>query len=59
MRGPHPLEVTQVRRLTDESTAVHFAVPDDLAQVFAHEAGQHVTIVLDELPGKRLATARR
>jgi ring-1,2-phenylacetyl-CoA epoxidase subunit PaaE len=48
MRGPHALEVTQVRPLTDDSTAVHFAVPDDLAEVFAHEAGQHVTIVRDE-----------
>jgi ring-1,2-phenylacetyl-CoA epoxidase subunit PaaE len=48
MRGPHRLEVADVRRLTPESTAVHFAVPDDLAEVFAHEAGQHVTIVRQE-----------
>ena len=26
---------------------MHLAVPDDLADVFAHEAGQHVTIVRD------------
>ena len=48
MRGPHRLEVADVRRLTPESTAVHFSVPDDLAEVFAHEAGQHVTIVREE-----------
>ena len=27
---------------------MHFSVPDDLAEVFAHEAGQHVTIVREE-----------
>ena len=27
---------------------MHFPVPDDLAEVFAHEAGQHVTIVREE-----------
>ena len=48
MRGPHRLEVADVRPLTPESTAVHFSVPDDLAEVFAHEAGQHVTIVREE-----------
>jgi ring-1,2-phenylacetyl-CoA epoxidase subunit PaaE len=48
MRGPHRLEVSAVRPLTAESTAVHFAVPEDLAGAFAHEAGQHVTIVREE-----------
>jgi ring-1,2-phenylacetyl-CoA epoxidase subunit PaaE len=48
MRGPHRLQVADVRPLTPEATAVHFSVPGDLAQVFAHEAGQHVTIVRDE-----------
>jgi ring-1,2-phenylacetyl-CoA epoxidase subunit PaaE len=48
MRGPHRLQVADVRPLTPEATAVHFSVPDDLAEVFAHEAGQHVTIVRDE-----------
>jgi ring-1,2-phenylacetyl-CoA epoxidase subunit PaaE len=48
MRGPHRLEVTAVRPLTEESTAVHLAVPEDLADVFAFEAGQHVTVVRTE-----------
>ena len=37
-----------MRPLTAESTAVHFVVPPELAEVFAHEAGQHVTIVRRE-----------
>jgi ring-1,2-phenylacetyl-CoA epoxidase subunit PaaE len=48
IRGPHRLQVADVRPLTPEATAVHFSVPDDLAEVFAHEAGQHVTIVREE-----------
>jgi ring-1,2-phenylacetyl-CoA epoxidase subunit PaaE len=40
--------VTAVRPLTEEATAVHLAVPDELAGVFAFEAGQHVTIVRAE-----------
>jgi ring-1,2-phenylacetyl-CoA epoxidase subunit PaaE len=47
-RGPYRLTVAAVRPLTGESTAVHFAVPGELAEVFAHEAGQHVTIVREE-----------
>jgi ring-1,2-phenylacetyl-CoA epoxidase subunit PaaE len=48
MRGPHRLEVTAVRPLTEESSAVHLAVPDDVAGVFAFEPGQHLTIVRTE-----------
>jgi ring-1,2-phenylacetyl-CoA epoxidase subunit PaaE len=48
VRGPHALRVAEVRPLTDEASAVHFDVPDELAEVFAHEAGQHVTIVRHE-----------
>jgi ring-1,2-phenylacetyl-CoA epoxidase subunit PaaE len=44
----HRLRVAAVRRLTDESSAVHLAVPDELADLFAHEAGQHITVVRDE-----------
>jgi ring-1,2-phenylacetyl-CoA epoxidase subunit PaaE len=47
-RGPFPLRVAAVRSLTEEASAVHLAVPDDLAATFAHEAGQHVTIVRSE-----------
>ena len=47
-RGPFPLRVAAVRRLTEEASAVHLAVPDALAATFAHEAGQHVTIVRSE-----------
>jgi ring-1,2-phenylacetyl-CoA epoxidase subunit PaaE len=47
-RGPFPLPVEAVRPLTDEASAVHLAVPEELAATFAHEAGQHVTIVREE-----------
>ena len=47
-RGPYRLPVAAVRPLTAESTEVRFDVPAELAEVFAHEAGQHVTIVREE-----------
>ena len=40
----HTLTVTQVERLTEDAVAVSFAVPDDLAQEFAFEPGQHLTL---------------
>ena len=47
-RGPFALPVEAVRPLTDEASAVHLEVPEELAATFAHEAGQHVTIVRRE-----------
>ncbi len=40
----HPLTVQQVERLTDEATAITFAVPAELAEVYRFAAGQHLTL---------------
>jgi ring-1,2-phenylacetyl-CoA epoxidase subunit PaaE len=40
----HPLRVTEVTQLTDDSIAVSFDVPEDLADTFSYIPGQHVTI---------------
>ena len=40
----HPLRVSAVDRLTDDSAAVTFAVPADLAEVFAFAPGQSLTV---------------
>ncbi|GAA5140457.1 phenylacetate-CoA oxygenase/reductase subunit PaaK [Nocardioides marinquilinus] len=40
----HPLTVAGVERLTDDAVAVTFAVPDDLRDVYAFEAGQWLTL---------------
>ncbi|MFI6759148.1 1,2-phenylacetyl-CoA epoxidase subunit PaaE [Micromonospora sp. NPDC050417] len=40
----HPLPVTAVDRLTDDAVAITFAVPDDLRETFAFQAGQHLTV---------------
>ncbi len=40
----HPLQVTDLQRLTDEAVAVSFAVPDELADEFRFEPGQHLTL---------------
>jgi ring-1,2-phenylacetyl-CoA epoxidase subunit PaaE len=40
----HELRVTDVDRLTDDAVAVTFAVPDELREAFAFEAGQHLTV---------------
>ena len=42
--GFHPLTVSRVDPLTDDSVAITFAVPDDLAEVFAFDAGQSLTV---------------
>ncbi|MEI5676629.1 MULTISPECIES: 1,2-phenylacetyl-CoA epoxidase subunit PaaE [unclassified Nocardioides] len=49
------LEVARVDRLTDDAVAVTFAVPDDLAEVFAFEAGQSLTLrrVVDGVEHRR------
>lgn len=40
----HELRVTEVSPLTEESVAVTFDVPDDLATTFDYIPGQHVTV---------------
>ncbi|WP_236241663.1 2Fe-2S iron-sulfur cluster-binding protein [Streptomyces sp. CC228A] len=40
----HPLRVSEVERLTDDSVAVTFAVPAELRDAFRHTPGQHVTL---------------
>jgi ring-1,2-phenylacetyl-CoA epoxidase subunit PaaE len=40
----HPLAVESVDRLTDDSVAVTFAVPPELREGFAFQAGQHLTV---------------
>ncbi|MGW0333641.1 2Fe-2S iron-sulfur cluster-binding protein [Streptomyces sp. NPDC003011] len=42
--GWHRLEVTEVRRLTDDAVAVALDVPAALREVFAHRPGQHVVV---------------
>jgi len=40
----HPLTVRQIEPLTEDSAAITFAVPGDLAETFAFAAGQSLTI---------------
>ncbi|MDM4722077.1 1,2-phenylacetyl-CoA epoxidase subunit PaaE [Micromonospora sp. WMMA1363] len=40
----HPLSVAAVDRLTADSVAVTFAVPEELRGTFAFSAGQHLTV---------------
>lgn len=40
----HALPVSAIDRLTDDAIAVTFAVPPELREVFAFQAGQHVTV---------------
>jgi ring-1,2-phenylacetyl-CoA epoxidase subunit PaaE len=40
----HPLTVSNVEPLTDESVRVSFAVPAEMADVFRHLPGQHLTL---------------
>jgi ring-1,2-phenylacetyl-CoA epoxidase subunit PaaE len=43
----HPLRVAEVERLTDDSVAVTFDVPDELRDAYRFTQGQHVTIRCD------------
>jgi len=43
----HPVPVASVERLTDDSVLIRFDVPDDLADQFSFEAGQHVSVRTD------------
>ncbi len=40
----HTLTVTHVERLTDDAVAISFDVPDDLADEYVFEPGQHLTL---------------
>ena len=40
----HPLRVSAVERLTDDSVAVTFDVPAELRETFRHTPGQHVAL---------------
>ncbi|MFV2117250.1 2Fe-2S iron-sulfur cluster-binding protein [Streptomyces sp. Act-28] len=40
----HPLRVSEVERLTDDSVAVTFDVPPELREAFRHTPGQHLTM---------------
>ncbi|KAB1914696.1 1,2-phenylacetyl-CoA epoxidase subunit PaaE [Micromonospora sp. AMSO31t] len=42
----HPLPVAAVDRLTDDAVAITFAVPEELREMFAFSAGQHLTVRL-------------
>ncbi len=43
----HPLPVVGVEKLTAEATAITFAVPEELAQAYAFQPGQHLTLRAD------------
>jgi ring-1,2-phenylacetyl-CoA epoxidase subunit PaaE len=51
----HPLRVTEVSPLTDDSIAVTFDVPDQLRSTFDYIPGQHVTVraFLDDVDTRR------
>ncbi|GAB3196202.1 phenylacetate-CoA oxygenase/reductase subunit PaaK [Nocardioides hungaricus] len=51
----HELTVAEVERLTDDSAAITFAVPDDLREEFAFAAGQSLTLrkVVDGVDHRR------
>ncbi|GAA3373355.1 phenylacetate-CoA oxygenase/reductase subunit PaaK [Streptomyces sannanensis] len=42
--GFHPLRVSEVERLTDDSVAVTFEVPSELRETFRHTPGQHLAL---------------
>lgn len=51
----HPLRVRDVERLTDDSAAVGFEVPDDLRELFAFAPGESLTLrrVVDGVEHRR------
>ncbi|MGW8764293.1 1,2-phenylacetyl-CoA epoxidase subunit PaaE [Streptomyces sp. NPDC055815] len=40
----HPLQVAAIQRLCDDAVAVSFTIPDALAEDFAHQPGQSLTV---------------
>ncbi|GGO86081.1 2Fe-2S iron-sulfur cluster-binding protein [Wenjunlia tyrosinilytica] len=47
--GFHPLRVADVERLTDDSVAVTFEVPEALRDAYRYTAGQHIAV---RMPGR-------
>ncbi|MDQ3591727.1 MAG: 2Fe-2S iron-sulfur cluster-binding protein [Actinomycetota bacterium] len=45
----HALAVAAIDRLTEDSVALTFAVPPELAEAYAHTAGQHVAVVAPQV----------
>ncbi len=45
----HELAVAAIDPVTDDSVAITFAVPPELADAYAHTAGQHVAVLAPEL----------
>jgi ring-1,2-phenylacetyl-CoA epoxidase subunit PaaE len=43
----HALSVQSVERLTEDAVAITFAVPDELRESYAFDAGQHLTVRTD------------
>jgi len=40
----HPLKVSAIEAITDDSVAITFEVPSELVEEYEFEAGQHLTI---------------
>ncbi len=49
----HPLTVSAVERLTDDAVAISFALPDELAEDYVFEPGQHLTVKV-EMDGQEI-----
>ena len=54
----HPLRVAAVEPLTDDAVAITFAVPDELRDDYAFDAGQHLTL-RTEVDGTRCGATTR
>ncbi|MER7107002.1 2Fe-2S iron-sulfur cluster-binding protein [Streptomyces sp. NPDC000229] len=50
----HPLRVSEVERLTDDSVAVTFAVPPELREAFRHIPGQHLALRRQSTSGEEI-----
>lgn len=50
----HPLPVSRVERLTDDSVAVTFAVPAELHETFRHRPGQHLALRRTDETGQEI-----
>ena len=44
----HDLRVAAIDRITDDSVAITFDVPPELAEDYAHRAGQHVSVMFTD-----------
>ena len=44
MSGNHPLQVKEIKRLTDDAVAISFSIPKELRQPFSFKAGQYLTL---------------